>query len=237
MRTADLRRFAIEAVLIDEFSEVEQILEAVSSFAHRRNVFVSGSAREYGSLGKDKMEDLSRVLGQRLIKEGYNLVSGFGVGIGEYCVVEALKALYYVRKGSENERVIVRPFPRAQNAAVQQQELNLRHREDLISRSGAVVFIAGNRASPGTGVIEPSSGAREEFRIAKRLKRFIIPIATTGYVAEEIWNEVMNNMEDFYPDIAVRDQMRRLADPALSMADLVEAVIEIIRLTVKSREL
>jgi hypothetical protein len=35
LRTADLRRFAVETILIDEYSEVENLLETISSFAHR----------------------------------------------------------------------------------------------------------------------------------------------------------------------------------------------------------
>jgi Sir2- and TIR-associating SLOG family/SIR2-like domain len=235
LRIGDLRRFAIETVLIDDYSEIEALLEAVSAYAHRKNVFISGSAREFGAYGKDRLEELSRTLGRRLIEEGFNLVSGFGVGIGEHCVVSALKALYAVQKGREVDRVLIRPFPRSSGAAAHQRDANLQHREDLISRSGVVVFLAGNRAGAG-GVTEHSFGVREEFEVAKRLKRFVIPVGATGFVAKELWDEVVADVASYFPGLSVRSDLDLLADPGRSPDEHVEAVVRIVRATITARE-
>lgn len=236
LRTADLRRFAIQTVLIDKYAEIEFLLEAVSAYAHRKNVFVSGSAADAGAYGTNKLEQLSRALGRRLVEEGFNLVSGFGFGIGEHCVVSALKALYTVEKGRELDRVIIRPFPQSSGTASDQTKVNLQHREDLISRSGSVVFLAGNRVSAGGGT-ELATGVREEFEVAKRLNRFIIPVATTGYVAQEIWDEVAADLNSFFPGLNVRSDLDILADATRTPEEHAEAVIRLVRATVKSREL
>lgn len=238
-RIDDLRRFAIETVLINEYSDVERLLDAISAFAHRKNVFVSGSAHEYGVFGQAKMEALSRALGQRVIEEGFNLVSGFGIGIGEHCVVDALRAVYHVQKGHDVNRVIARPFPRVQGSTdsrTAQSEANLRHREDLIARSGAVVFVAGNRRD-SAGRTELSPGVREEFAVARRLNRFVIPIGATGFVARELWEKVTADTNGYFRGTDVSAQLAILGDTTRSVDELVGAVLDILRQTVKLREL
>jgi hypothetical protein len=139
----DLRRFGIETVWVDDYSQVELLLSALSSFSHRKAVFISGAAHDPAPLGRERLGDLARQIGARLIREGYSLVSSFGMGLGEECVIGALRALYGIPKGADLERLVVRPFPRVVGA--NQKGQNTRHREDLIARSGVVVVIAGNR--------------------------------------------------------------------------------------------
>jgi hypothetical protein len=236
LRVTDLRRYAIEPVMISEYTEIEQLLRAISMHVHRNNVLVSGSAREYSVMNRDRLEKLCRLLGKRLIEQGYNLISGFGVGIGEHCSVEALRALYNVRRGNEAGRVIIRPFPRSSVAEARQKELNTQHREDLVGRAGSVVFVAGNRENTA-GVIELSEGVSQEFEIARAQKRFIIPIGATGYVAKNIWHEAMTHLDIYYPGLDIRDQLSRLADANASAEDLVETILNLVAISAKSREL
>lgn len=46
-----------------------------------------------------------------------------------------------------------------------------------------------------------SNGVKSEYEIAKKHDNLIIPIGCTGYVAKEIWSDVADNLEDFYPGI------------------------------------
>lgn len=158
LRQDDLLRFGIETVWIDDYPQVEPLLTALSTFIHRKAVFVSGAAHDPAPLGRARLDDLAREIGARLIGEGYNLISGFGVGLGEQCVIGALRALYGIPKGADLERLVVRPFPRADKANKPVQ--NTRHREDLIARSGVIVVIAGNREQAGG--TEMSPGVLEE---------------------------------------------------------------------------
>ena len=130
----------METVLISEYSEVERLLEAISLFSHRKNVFISGAASEFGEFGQEKMNQLSEAIGQKLIEQGYNLVSGFGSGIAEKCIIGAFRAIYQTPKGDDKDRTIIRPFPRVGTTGVSQENLSTRHREDLILRSGAAIF-------------------------------------------------------------------------------------------------
>jgi hypothetical protein len=188
LRVSDLKRHGIEAIPVREYDEIPKLLEAVSRRAHRRGVFVSGAAAEAGAFGEVLLRDLSRRLGEAIIDRGYNLVSGFGLGIGEDVVVGALRALYGRPRGDDVDRVVVRPFPTPRSGE-SRAAVYTSHREDLIARSRVVVVLAGNRLAAGGGV-ELSPGVFEEVEIARRLGRVVIPIGATGYVASELWEKM-----------------------------------------------
>jgi len=202
LRQADLLRFGVETVWVDNYSDVEPLLARLSAFVHRKAVYVSGAAHDPAPLGRGRLDDLAREIGGRLIREGFNLVSGFGLGLGEQCVVGALRALYGVPRGADAERLLVRPFPRASGA---QQQQNTRHREDLIARSGIIVVLAGNRAH-GAG-IEDSPGVLEEVEIGLREGKCIIPVGVSGHVGRRVWERANADQERFLPGIRGRAEM------------------------------
>lgn len=230
LRQADLLRFGIETIWVTDFSDVEPLLAALSSFIHRKTVFVSGAAHDPSPLGRTRLDDLVRAIGRRLIDEGYNLVSGFGLGLGEQCVVGALRALYGIPKGSDLERLVVRPFPRVEEAKQQQQ--NTRHREDLISRSGVVVLMAGNRAQ--TGGIEVSPGVLEEVEIGLREGKCIIPIGATGHAARTVWERASDDPERFLPGINGSKELAVLGNSSASNEQLLNALFRLLAKAAKA---
>lgn len=176
-------------------------------------------------MGQPRLDDLVRQVGGRLIRDGYNLVSGFGLGMGEQCVVGALRALYGIPKGTELERLVVRPFPATTTG--DQRALNAKHREELLSRSGIVVVISGNRASAGGGV-ENSPGVLKEVGIALREGKIVIPIGATGHVAHEIWKEAEAKPEKFLPGIAAAGELSVLGDSSATNDQLVNALFHLL---------
>lgn len=222
-RQADLLRFGVETVWVDDYSDVEPLLARLSAFVHRKAVFVSGAAHDPDPLGRGRLDDLAREIGSRLIRDGFNLVSGFGLGLGEQCVVGALRALYGVPRGSDAERLVVRPFPRAQGAQHQQ---NTRHREDLIARSGIVVVLAGNRAH-GAG-IEDSPGVLEEVEIGLREHKCIIPVGATGHVARRVWERANADQERYLPGIKGQRELAVLGRPDATNKQLLDALFHLL---------
>lgn len=220
LRQADLLRFGIETVWVEDFTHVEPLLGALSSFIHRKTVFVSGAAHDPAPLGRARLDDLAREIGVRVIGEGYNLVSGFGFGLGEQCVIGALRALYGVPKGADLERLVVRPFPRVERR--NQKAQNTRHREDLIARSGILVVIAGNREQAGGVVISP--GVLEEVEIALREGKYIIPMGATGHAARTIWEKAVADPEKFLPGLRARRELTVLGDSNATNEQLLNAL-------------
>jgi SLOG family protein len=140
--------------------------------------------------------------------------------LGEQCVLGALRALYGVPKGSDLERLVVRPFPRVEKA--NQQAQNTRHREDLIARCGVVVVLAGNRAQ-GVG-IETSPGVLEEVEIGLRERKYIIPIGATGHAAREVWDRARAEPERFLPGIRGNRELAVLGDSHATNEQLLKAL-------------
>nr|VFJ55512.1 MAG: SIR2-like domain-containing protein [Candidatus Kentron sp. FW] len=227
LRRTDLLRFGIETVWVDGFSHIEPLLAALSSFVHRKSVFVSGAAFDPAPLGRDRLDALAREIGMRLIREDYNLVSGFGSGLGEQCVIGALRGLYGIPRGEDSERLVVRPFPRVEPE--NQLRQNTRHREDLIARSGVLIVMAGNRErAKGSGETEPSPGVFEEVDIALREGKPVIPIGATGHAAREIWEKAMGNPERYLPGIETKGALEILGDSNATNEALLNAVFELL---------
>lgn len=220
LRQADLMRFGIDTVWVDDYSHVEPLLSALSSFIHRRAVFVSGAAHDPAPLGRSRLDDLARGIGTRLISEGYDLVSGFGLGLGEQCVIGALRALYGIPKGTDIERLVVRPFPQASKAHQQQQ--NTRHREDLIARSGVIVVLAGNREQVGGTEISP--GVLEEVGIALREGKHVIPIGATGHAARKVWDKAITDPKRYLPGLKDCKELTTLGDSNATNDQLIDAL-------------
>jgi len=224
LRQTDLMRFGIETVWVEDYSHIEILLNALSSFIHRKTVFVSGAAHDSAPLGRPRLDQLAREIGGRLISDGYNLVSGFGLGLGEQCVNGALRALYGIPKGADLERLVVRPFPRTKKANQQQQ--NTRHREDLIARSGVVVVLSGNREQSGGTVISP--GVLEEVDIALREGKYVIPVGATGHAARKVWNDAIANSERYLPGLKGRKELTTLGDSMATNDQLIEALFALL---------
>lgn len=231
LRVEDLQRFAIETVLINNYSEVTDLLRAISKQAHQKNIFVSGSARDFGSFGQERLNAFARRIGQEIIARDYNLVSGFGLGLGDQVILGALEALYRIKKARDVGRTIIRPFPRAVGRASNQEEANRRHREDMISQSGASIFLCGNREYDGR--IANSKGVIEEYAITKELGRFPIPVGCTGFAAEEIWKDVLRNIDTLFPMKGIKRAFTTLGKKGNSEDELINALFAIIDKTTR----
>ena len=63
LRIADLRRYHIQAVMIESYSEITEVLQSLDRLAHSKDVLVSGSAMDFTPLGQAHVEEFSRQLG------------------------------------------------------------------------------------------------------------------------------------------------------------------------------
>jgi hypothetical protein len=232
LRIADLKRFGIQTVMIDDYEQITDILRNLHRDVYRRFIFVSGSAHDYDPLGRQRVERLSHAIGRETIKRGYNLVSGFGLGIGGNVALGALEELYARQRSiSANDRTVLRPFPQEAPDGISRAEFWTRYREDMITRSGFAVFLCGNKQDGGQTIT--ASGVLEEWEIAKRMGKYPIPVGATGHAARRIWDEVTPSPETFYPKGGVQRHFKTLGDENSSDEDIIEAVFAIIKRIVK----
>lgn len=230
LRSGDLRRYGIEALMIDEYSEITTILSELNRRVHLRNVFVSGSAHSFDPMGEPRIDELCRLLGKRLINEGLNLVSGVGLGIGGKVVIGALESLYRKHYDESHDRLFLRPFPQQPPSGVSLKDFWTKYRTDMLLKAGTCVYISGNKLDDATGTIVEAGGVIEEFEIATKLGKFPIPIGATGHTARRLWEKVNASLDTYYPNVNIEDYLKVLGKDSSTNEQLVGAVIGILGL-------
>ncbi|MGO8609132.1 hypothetical protein ACC848_39910, partial [Rhizobium johnstonii] len=75
------------------------------------SVFISGSAYEYGDFTNLEAQKFIHLLSKELIKSNFNVVNGFGLGVGSAIINGALDAVYAEPKKYSENQLILKPFP------------------------------------------------------------------------------------------------------------------------------
>jgi Sir2- and TIR-associating SLOG family/SIR2-like domain len=197
----DLMRFNVNTVFVDTYSEVTDVLHVIENRFRRRAIFISGSATDYGPWGRPATEEFLVKLASVLIDHNYRINSGFGLGIGGAIVNGAVQQIYSTTGRSIAEQLFIRPFPLGINDATERQRTFDRFRHDLVSQAGVALFIMGNQ-NEGGAVIN-SDGVRAEFAIARENGLYVVPIGASGFMAEELWKEVMTAFKTYFPTTQV----------------------------------
>jgi hypothetical protein len=99
----------------------------------------------------------------------------------------------------------------------------------MIAGTGYSVFLCGNRET--NGKVHIAYGVLEEFEITKRLGKMPIPVGATGHATRQIWEEVMGNLNAFYPGHDVKDELTVLGDETANDEQIITAIFNIIRKT------
>ena len=224
----DLKRFNIGTLLIEQYDQITDILKKIESIYKLKTVFISGSAHEYGAMGKDKSEEFIHRLSKTLIIRDYKIVSGFGLGVGSAVINGALEEIYCHGRITTDDQLILRPFPQNQTGATPLPQLWEEYRKDMIPLAGIAIFIFGNKID-GTKVV-PANGVRSEFEIAVASGLRVVPVGATGYMAEELWKEVSADLNKYYPDHSSEfdKNFAEIGDSALKPEALLESVIKLL---------
>lgn len=220
---SDLHRYNIQPVLIDSYDEVTAILEEINRRSHLRDVFISGSAADFAPLGQEAFHDLCRSLGAELIKNGFNIISGFGLGVGDLIIVGAMQAL----PRNDDERLQLWPFPQQVPVDTDRVALWRQYRERMISNAGVCVVLAGNKTMDGA--IVAAGGVREEVAIAQRQRKPVIPVGATGHVARDMWDQCQANPREFVGNADIASQLTVLGNQQAGVPALVQAVVEALK--------
>lgn len=195
----DLKRYNIQALMINEYGEITEILSEISRRVNRNNVFISGSAASYGEYSEKQAKEFMNMLSARLITEDYNIISGFGQGVGSTIITGALQEIYMHRKSTNNNRLLLMPFPQGIGDTDTKLTLWQKYREDMISQAGISIFVFGNKMI-GRDVLM-AEGMESEFKICVEQHNLVVPIGCTGYMAEKIWKEVNKDLSKFYRNV------------------------------------
>lgn len=196
LREADLKRYGIQTIFVDDYSEITEILRELENAVLANNVFISGSADFFdGTWSKAEIEELAYKLANKLVKEGFRVTSGFGLGIGSSVINGALDEIYNSRYKQISDHLCMRPFPQGISDVEDRKEKWKKYREDILSENGVAIFLSGNKKVGGNKSI--ADGCLQEYEIAKQNKCMIIPIGTTGDAARYIYDDIKDNIEKY----------------------------------------
>ncbi len=97
------------------------------------------------------------------------------------------------------------------------------YRNQLIDKADIVLFIFGNKMDENNNIVL-SKGVLNEFEIARNKNKIIIPIASTGYAAKEIFIKIENDIENFK---YLKDYLHVLKNEK-NAAKIVKTIIQIL---------
>ena len=227
LRINDLKRFAINTLLVANYEAIPSILKRIESKFRKNTVFFSGSAEEYGDWDRQTALALAHNLAKGCVNLNSRVVNGFGWGVGSAVINGALEAIYGNPQKFSEDQLIVRPFPQHGEKL---QELWEEYRQRMISLAGVAIFMFGNKLD-GQRKLVFADGVQREFEIAIQQGLVPIPIGATGYVAEELWNKVLATPSAYYAGMEdwIVPIIRELGDKTLESDELVNSVINIIK--------
>jgi hypothetical protein len=187
----------------------------------RRNVFISGSAYEYGSFGdsgKHFIKDLSRAL----LQNDFQITSGFGLGVGPYVVEAVLEDICVDRKENIADKLQVFPFPPGHYHS---EEIKACYRNNILARTGIALFIFGNKLEDIS--IKESQGMWKEFEIASSNNSLLIPVGASGYASEKLWKKVLEKYDEYFENREKYSLFEQLGDPSINAQELIDLIIRI----------
>lgn len=225
----DLMRYKIKTLLVDEYTDITEILGEIERRFRKKTVFISGSAEEYGAWSRNEAQSFIHSLSKSIVSSGFRIVNGFGWGVGSAIINGALEAVYERPDRYSEDQLIMRPFPQFETGDKKLSDLWEEYRKRMISLAGIAVFIYGNK-NDGNGNLISANGVKREFEIAISQGLIPIPIAATGYITQEIFDEIFKDPEKYYVGMEwAIPIIKELASDKLSADEIIQKVITIIQ--------
>ncbi len=218
----DLKRFNIQVLKVKEYEEITSILREIVKRYKSRTVYISGSAYEYGPWGAAASQKFVSDLSRELIRRGYKIVSGFGLGIGSHVINGVLEELYLGRKERLRDQLLLRPFPQGEIGKLQWDA----YRKDMISHAGIAIFLFGNKLQDDKVVL--ADGVQKEFDIAHSQNCLLIPVGTTGYQTFDLWKRVSSDPNAYSLSTSEAELIRTLGDSTIDSRVVIKTIIDLI---------
>jgi len=194
----DLSRFQIKTILVENYSDITNILYKIERAFRQKTVFLSGSAHDFSPFNQPDVESFLCQLGKVLIERNCKISSGIGLGIGNAFITGAIQGVYAHHNGYVNDYLSMRPFPQYIEDKALRDETWRKYRYEVIESAGIAIFFMGNKIESDNIVL--ADGVRKEFEIAHELGLALIPIGCSGSMAKELWTEVMANVSKYYDE-------------------------------------
>lgn len=194
-RVKELNEYGINTIMIDDFKEINLMLTYLYERHIANNVFIAGGINpnnlsDYGDINLVYENEQSNSiiattfltkLGEALVDNGFQIYTGYGAGVGNYILFGALYSpnsdlmtLDYISNKVHISN-LKKLNPEAKQAA----------RERIIENCSSTIFLFCNSKER-----YEDTGYYEEYEIAKRQNKFILPVSATGNAASDIFNKL-----------------------------------------------
>lgn len=177
------KNYNVKAILVDSYSEIPSILDRVFYKSIEKNIFISGRLDDYSEETENFANNLLNRLSVDLLQNENNLCTGMGRKIGYFVAGPAIQYLLSQHIKNIDRRIQIRPFD---DNLTPTDFTN--YRKFLIEQNNILIFVFGQKFVDNKS--ENSKGVLEEFEIAKKMEKKVIPIGGTGFAAQEIWRKV-----------------------------------------------
>jgi len=189
---SDMQSYGINVTLVDSYSQITDILKRIKQRVLLKHVSICGSYEDNFQHAKLSAECVQKIASE-LIKQDFKIFTGYGKNLGNEIVAGAFDGCTKVKKDVKefNDNVFLFPFPFRQRDDNARKKLYTQLRQNMISKTQITIVIAGQKAN---GIAD---GVLEEVEIARRHGNLIIPLATTGGVAESTWKEMSEDGSEY----------------------------------------
>ena len=225
----NLLKYGIEIIQVDDFNEITEILRDLNKAYYQKTVYISGAVADYGNWTKDTAERFVFKLGGSLVKNGYRIVTGYGLGIGNSVIGGVLNEVYMNKGKQLDDELIARPFPQGNDDIRAKWPA---YRKDMISYTGISIFLFGNKRNQD-GDIVLSDGMQQEYDISESQGNILIPVAATGGMSQSLWEQLMKQYggEEPYKSLS-KEYLAIRDDNAYKDPDkLLECILDIVMKT------
>ena len=217
------KNYNVKAVLVEKYTDVPEILKQIYLKTIERNVFISGRLDDYNEETELFANNLLNCLAVELLEKEFNICTGMGRKIGYFVAGPSIQ--YLLSKGIHkiDKRIQIRPFDDNLTA----KDFSS-YRNYLISQNNIAIFVFGQKFV--NGISQNSKGVIEEFQIAKKMNKIIIPIGSTGFAAREIFDAVKANIVDFpylEPYYTVLENETDINKICKTVASIIDSVVNI----------
>ena len=236
----EFEKKGIITCLIDEYTEIDEILNRVYKKYMARKIFVSGSScGNYGKFSEVEAQDLLYKLGYTLIEDfkdqDINVISGYGLGVGPYLIEGAAEAVAN-NDLDFGKKLLVYPFPKkyysvdSKDRSPELEDHFWHYREKMIDKCGIAFFLFGNKKDKDENIIV-ADGVIKEFEIAHKQGKYVFPIGCTGGAAKLLADKVLSNYENYNKtSLEVKKLYCELNLPDITTDKIIEKVCDIINL-------
>ena len=223
----DLTRFGVEMVMINDYGEITQILREINKAYYQNTIYISGAVADPGRWNLKDVEEFVFNLSGALVHEGYRIVTGYGLGIGNAVIGGVLNEVYMNKCKQLEDELIARPFPQGNDEIKKKWPA---YRRDMISYTGISIFLFGNKLDKD-GKIVFSNGMQQEYEISESQGNILIPVGVTDFISRKLWEDTIKVHKDEEPYKSLEKEFISLGDNEWyeNPNGLIKLIVEIVK--------